>query len=930
MQHPKRRSRKGVILLALAFAILALAILPATASAGTAQPGLYSHPDFALGGVGQPGSQGYIWFAGPTAWSMAMSWWLEYVPASQPPSPPASYDKSIHSIMYEIDGVQLPSWTQYEGEVPVWDIPVPPPGSSNPKTFVFMPLMINYESLTGFFNGLYPENLGVSADYTSGVHTVTSWVVEGSDTAGPATTQHPISTDHFGIDREDPVWSYTGMSDGVWHGKGSSVTFNATIDDQGGSGIDFRGNATPTAGWQRPDTVSATPSIQFAWAFAHQLGYPGEIWNPWVGELSGTLNAPTALVPSGTRDGYYWVQLSGRDVVGHVNNYDGDYILFDTVAPHVVATATPDATNVLSWTNQDVTVKITATDPQSGDQSFSAPTGPPWGPYPPAPAGATKKGPAKQSFGEWGFSAGVDKVQYSVVYPTTAAFPPIPTSWTDLANGGSITISQNAPVGPVYVFYRALDKAVPANVSEVNWITLYIDKTSPALQNDVPDWWINYGMNAHEVNAAKASGEIESEQWMWIDIWGTDANSGFATPGIQFRMPTWAWPAYVEGIGLTHIRDWTALVDMDEGPDFELWFDRMTHINDGIFPLDYKASDRAGNTTSVSTEVKIDTRAPVTDGASGWVNGLVPYVLTATDQTVGAGNAATIFRVDQATPWQVNEFSAPAPVNTTSITLTGGQGATHTIDFGSVDAALPFWYGWDFSMGGAAKDSIDWDTHPSWFFGNFEGTDWIVDEHEAVQFFAGYKTRSVKLDVTAPTVTITGADDIWHNAPVTLDFSASDVGAGVDYIEYSTDGGSTWTQGNHAIVSQNGETTVQVLAVDKVGIVSDVETATVKVSTQAPSVTDLGNVTVTRNHRATFTFTVNSITPVNLVRFEILNSRGKIVLTRVWNDVAPGSVSKTLKISLKVPKTFYKIRIGVVDGAGNLQQHKAKARLFVK
>ena len=74
-------------------------------------------------------------------------------------------------------------------------------------------------------------------------------------------------------------------------------------------------------------------------------------------------------------------------------------------------------------------------------------------------------------------------------------------------------------------------------------------------------------------------------------------------------------------------------------------------IADGIRDLQYTATDKAGNTATGGNQVKIDTRAPVTDGAAGLGQRLEPYVLTATDQVPGAGVAATVYRVDQATPW---------------------------------------------------------------------------------------------------------------------------------------------------------------------------------------------------------------------------------------------------------------------------------------
>ncbi len=107
------------------------------------------------------------------------------------------------------------------------------------------------------------------------------------------------------------------------------------------------------------------------------------------------------------------------------------------------------------------------------------------------------------------------------------------------------------------------------------------------------------------------------------------------------------------------------------------------------------------------------------------------------------------------------------------ITPLGGtpvQGAVHTIDFGSVDAALPFDY-----------DPLTW-LGPSWHWGNLEGTSWIwsgLKDAAYIEVFTGYQTRSVKLDVTAPVVTaMDPTNGEWQKGPAVVNFSGTDVGSG--------------------------------------------------------------------------------------------------------------------------------------------------------
>ena len=77
--------------------------------------------------------------------------------------------------------------------------------------------------------------------------------------------------------------------------------------------------------------------------------------------------------------------------------------------------------------------------------------------------------------------------------------------------------------------------------------------------------------------------------------------------------------------------------------------------------------------------------------------------------------------------------------------------------------------------------------------------------------------------------------------PVSLSFAASDVGAGVDYTEYSIDGGTTWTMANNVVITAPGVTHVMYRSVDLAqpsGNVEAAKTVDVKIDTAAPVTTD--------------------------------------------------------------------------------------------
>jgi hypothetical protein len=431
----------------------------------------------------------------------------------------------------------------------------------------------------------------------------------------------------------------------------------------------------------------------------------------------------------------------------------------------------------------------------------------------------------------------------------------------------------------------------------------------------VPAWWIDRG-EARVKAADQAVGSpvvglppSQAVEYFTVVLTAADHNSGVRAPGIEFRVPAWTPLIYA---------DWRASTEV------QLWVDRATHVTDGIFALDYRATDRADNTVSASVPVKVDTRPPVTDAAAGWVNGHVPFMLTAIDQIPGSGVAATVYRVDQSTPWRVNAATNVAPTLTTAIALTppGGtpvQGAQHTIDFGSVDAALPFGY-----------NALTW-VGPSYQWGNVEGTSWIwsgVGAQQYVEAFTGYQSRTVRLDFTAPVVTaMDPKNGAWQKGPAIVNLSGTDVGSGYAYTEWSTDGGN-WTRGESAQVGGDGETSISYRGVDKVGLMSAAQTITVKVASTPPTVT-AQDASVKTGHRATFTFTVTAVTPAARVIVQLRSKSGRALSTHSFSNV-PANVATSRSFRVDLKKGSYDIRVGAVDEAGNEQTSRGSATLTVR
>jgi hypothetical protein len=116
-------------------------------------------------------------------------------------------------------------------------------------------------------------------------------------------------------------------------------------------------------------------------------------------------------------------------------------------------------------------------------------------------------------------------------------------------------------------------------------------------------------------------------------------------------------------------------------------------------------------------------------------------------------------------------------------------------------------------------------------------------------------------DVTAPITVQQGADDAWHNTNVTVTFLASDEDSGVDYTEYSVNGGP-WTKGASVTIAPPKKTAVAAIhvieyrSVDKAGNVEAANTAYVKLDTKKPVTTS--NATST-THVGSFTLNLTAI-----------------------------------------------------------------------
>jgi hypothetical protein len=210
--------------------------------------------------------------------------------------------------------------------------------------------------------------------------------------------------------------------------------------------------------------------------------------------------------------------------------------------------------------------------------------------------------------------------------------------------------------------------------------------------------------------------------------------------------------------------------------------------NEGIYAIKYFSVDKTGNVEQTKTainQVKIDKTPPLTtDNADGkWHNSSVAVMLTASD--AGSGIMETYYTVDGSIP-------AASSQKSTTISISGE--GNHTIGYYSVDNA-----------------------------GNAE------QQHETI----------VSIDNTPPQ-TIDDSDNLWHNADVILNITASDNISGIESIRYIVDGVGhvTYSTDIQLTFKKEGEHNITYFSVDNAGNIEAMKTSVVRIDKTPPTTTD--------------------------------------------------------------------------------------------
>ena len=102
---------------------------------------------------------------------------------------------------------------------------------------------------------------------------------------------------------------------------------------------------------------------------------------------------------------------------------------------------------------------------------------------------------------------------------------------------------------------------------------------------------------------------------------------------------------------------------------------------------------------------------------------------------------------------------------------------------------------------------------------------------------------SVSTGLTLPQTTVSGADGLWHNTPVSLTFTPVAGSSPLGYTEYSLTGGTTWIPGGSLTITapsthaNDGMHTVLYRSVDALGFAEAAKSCQVGIDTQPPKTT---------------------------------------------------------------------------------------------
>jgi large repetitive protein len=277
----------------------------------------------------------------------------------------------------------------------------------------------------------------------------------------------------------------------------------------------------------------------------------------------------------------------------------------------------------------------------------------------------------------------------------------------------------------------------------------------------------------------------------------------------------------------------------------------------GIYNIKYYSVDKAGNVEDVhSLDITIDNTAPVTTSnlKDQWYNTDIGVSLSATDDLSGVdktyysidggdmteGNGVKItsegehevsfYSVDLAgnieqVKTEKAKLDKTAPVTTSNLTE-GYAPIGQVVQLSATD-----------NLSGVAVTYYSINDGPLQ-----EGSSFKIENAgvTTVKFFSWDKAGNVEkatiinflVDKTAPD-TLSDIVDVWNNADITVNLTATDDVSGVDKTYYSVDG-ADFTEGTSFVVAGEGQHEVSYYSVDKAGNKEEPKHKIVKIDATAP------------------------------------------------------------------------------------------------
>ncbi len=243
-------------------------------------------------------------------------------------------------------------------------------------------------------------------------------------------------------------------------------------------------------------------------------------------------------------------------------------------------------------------------------------------------------------------------------------------------------------------------------------------------------------------------------------------------------------------------------------------------LDDGIHQIVASAIDNAGNTTSTTFTIKVDSTTPQIDvsaagapGSNGWYVSNVQVSANASDPSTGSGQASGVASLEETVD------GGAWTAYTSPITLSDG---IHSVQFRAADNA-----------------------------GNVTTT--------AAQTYSVDTTAPV----ITPAVTGTNGNNSWYKSNAKVSASATDAASGLDTFEVTVDGGA-WTAYTVPTTLSDGNHSVQFRATDKAGNASQI-TQSVAVDTQGPMVHLPSKWTLGQNVKFTITDSVSGLAAARVV-----------------------------------------------------------------